>query len=118
MAWWGFLRPGGAGQFDVSNTHVVELTRRRPELSLTKQGAAIGNMRVNLSWQMRTSDTGGWTGERGSFLRRQIDVFKPRIVQAAGPAMVNVDLDLACMYELADGSKGVVQPLGNFRTSR
>lgn len=114
MAWWRFLRPSGADQFDVSNTHTVELTKRRPELSLTRQGGAVGNMRVNLSWQMRTSDTGGWTMERGSFLRRQIDVFKPRVVQAAGPAMVNVDLDLACMYELADGTKGVVQPLGNF----
>jgi uncharacterized protein involved in tellurium resistance len=28
--------------------------------------------------------------------------------------MVNVDLDLGVMYELADGSKGVVQPLGSF----
>jgi tellurite resistance protein TerA len=114
MAWWRFLRPSGPDQFDVMNAHTVELTKRRPELSLSKQGGAVGNMRVNLSWQMRTSDTGGWTRERGSFLRRQIDVFKPRVVQAAGPAMVNVDLDLACMYELADGSKGVVQPLGNF----
>src|SRR5690606_1499288 len=26
----------------------------------------------------------------------------------------NVDLDLACLYELEDGSKGVVQPLGGF----
>jgi tellurite resistance protein TerA len=114
MAWWRFLRPSGPDQFDVMNAHTVELTKRRPELSLSKQGGAVGNMRVNLSWQMRTSDTGGWTRDRGSFLRRQIDVFKPRVVQAAGPAMVNVDLDLACMYELADGTKGVVQPLGNF----
>ncbi|SEN29271.1 Uncharacterized protein involved in tellurium resistance [Actinacidiphila rubida] len=114
MPWWSFLRPSGAQQFDIGNAHTVELTRRRPELSLTKQGAAVGNLRVNLSWQMRTSDTGGWTTERGSFLRRQLEIFKPRVVQAAGPAMVNVDLDLACMYELTDGSKGVVQPLGNF----
>ena len=114
MAWWSFLRPSTTRQFDVANVHSVELTRRHPELSLSKQGAAVGNMRVNLSWQMRTSDTGGWTADRGSFLRRQLEVFKPRVVQAAGPAMVNVDLDLACLYELADGSKGVVQPLGNF----
>ncbi|WP_157868489.1 hypothetical protein [Streptomyces caatingaensis] len=31
---------------------------------------------------------------------------------APGPVMVTVDLDLACLYELADGSRGVVQPLG------
>ncbi|MEU6848768.1 Tellurium resistance [Actinacidiphila alni] len=113
MAWWSFLRPSGAQQFDVANAHTVELTKRHPMVSLTKQGAAVGNLRVNLSWSMRTSDTGGWATSNGNFFRRQIDVFKPRVVQAAGPAMVNVDLDLACMYELADGSKGVVQPLGN-----
>jgi uncharacterized protein involved in tellurium resistance len=113
MAWWSFLRPSGAQQFDVANAHTVELTKRHPMVSLSKQGAAVGNLRVNLSWSMRTSDTEGWATSNGGFLRRQVDVFKPRVVQAAGPAMVNVDLDLACMYELADGSKGVVQPLGN-----
>lgn len=113
MAWWSFLRPSGAQQFDVANAHTVELTKRHPMVSLSKQGAAVGNLRVNLSWSMRTSDTGGWSTSNGNFFRRQVDVFKPRVVQAAGPAMVNVDLDLACMYELADGSKGVVQPLGN-----
>lgn len=110
----GFLRPSGASQFDVANAHTVELTRRHPVVSLTKQGAASGNLRINLSWSMRTSDTGAWDKRRGSWLSRQLQLFKPEPVQAAGPAMVNVDLDLACMYELADGTKGVVQPLGNF----
>ena len=36
------------------------------------------------------------------------------MVQAHTQGMVNVDLDLGCMYELADGTKGVVQPLGGF----
>lgn len=114
MAWRDFFRPTGAGQFDMANAHTVELTKRHPVVSLSKQGAAVGNMRVNLSWSMRTSDTGSWATDDRGFLRRQFDVFRPRVVQAAGPAMVNVDLDLACMYELADGSKGVVQPLGEF----
>jgi uncharacterized protein involved in tellurium resistance len=114
MAWWRFLRPDNAGQFDLANAHSVELTKRHPVISLSKQGAAVGNMRVNLSWSMRTSDTGGWSTDRPGFFRRQLEIFKPRVVQAAGPAMVNVDLDLACLYELADGSKGVVQPLGGF----
>ena len=35
------------------------------------------------------------------------------MVQAQSPGVVNVDLDLACLYELKDGTKGVVQPLGN-----
>ncbi|MDX6350610.1 MAG: hypothetical protein QOF84_5400 [Streptomyces sp.] len=109
-----FLRPSGAAQFDVANAHTVELTRRHPIVSLTKQGAAAGNLRINLSWSMRTSDTGAFGKRGGTWLGRQLSLFKPEPVQAAGPAMVNVDLDLACMYELADGTKGVVQPLGNF----
>jgi tellurite resistance protein TerA len=109
-----FLRPSGAAQFDVANAHTVELTRRHPVVSLTKQGAASGNLRINLSWSMRTSDTGAFGKPGGTWLGRQLSLFKPEPVQAAGPAMVNVDLDLACMYELTDGTKGVVQPLGNF----
>jgi tellurite resistance protein TerA len=111
---WKFLRPSGAAQFDIANAHTVELTKRHPVISLTKQGSAGGNLRINLSWSMRTSDTGGWERRSGPWFRRQLELFKPEPVQAAGPAMVNVDLDLACMYELADGTKGVVQPLGNF----
>jgi tellurite resistance protein TerA len=114
MAWWRFLQPAGADRFDMANAHTVELTKRRPEVNLTRVGAAVGNMRVNLSWQMRSSDSGDWAIDRGGFFRRQLEAFRPQVVQAAGPAMVNVDLDLACLYELADGSKGVVQPLGGF----
>jgi tellurite resistance protein TerA len=109
----GFLRPSGAAQFDIANAHTVELTRRHPVVSLSKQGAATGNLRINLSWSMRPSD-GAWDQRHGSWLRRQLQLFKPEPVQAAGPAMVNVDLDLACLYELSDGTKGVVQPLGDF----
>jgi tellurite resistance protein TerA len=113
---WNFLRPGGADPFQagIGTTHVVELTCRHPVVSLTRQGAAAGNLRVNLSWAMRSTDTNAWPERRGSWLKRQFSNFRPEPVQAAGPAVVDVDLDLACMYELANGSKGVVQPLGNF----
>ncbi|WP_431044641.1 TerD family protein [Streptomyces sp. P1-3] len=105
----------GAQQFDSGDaTGVVELTKRRAAISLTKQGAAGGNLRVNLSWRMRTSDFGGKRGWDQSLLRHPLRMFKPEMVQAQGPAMVNVDLDLACMYELQNGAKGVVQPLGDF----
>jgi tellurite resistance protein TerA len=33
---------------------------------------------------------------------------------SSGSQILAVDLDLGCMYELADGTKGVVQPLGEF----
>lgn len=112
---WEFLRGGNsASQFDLGTAHTVTLTKRRSMVSLNHQGSASGSLRVNLSWQMRTSDIGDRSG--GSLLRRSFSgtFFKPELVQAQGPALVNVDLDLACMYELTNGSKGVVQPLGDF----
>ncbi len=112
---WEFLRGGNSpSQFDLGTAHTVTLTKRRSVVSLNHQGSASGNLRVNLTWSMRSSDIGDRPA--GSVLRRpfSVNLFKPQLVQAQGPAMVNVDLDLACMYELTDGSKGVVQPLGDF----
>ncbi|MGW4162969.1 TerD family protein [Streptomyces sp. NPDC004788] len=91
----------------------IDLTRRHPTVSLTKQGAATGNLRVNLSWRMRTSDIEG-PRHSTSLLRHPLKLFKPEEVQAHTQGVVNVDLDLGCLYELTDGSKGVIQPLGNF----
>ncbi|MFE0190542.1 Tellurium resistance [Streptomyces sp. NPDC059008] len=114
----GNLWRGGAPKMDFDSggaSYVVELTKRNPVISLTKQGAATGHLRVNLHWQMRTSDLHERGGPgKGSLLRHPGKLFKPEIVQAQGPAVVKIDLDLACLYELKDGTKGVVQPLGNF----
>ena len=73
----------------------VTLTKASPTVSLTKGAAAGGIMRVNLNWTARPAGSGG------GFLKK---------LMGASPA---IDLDLACLYELADGSKGVVQALGN-----
>lgn len=115
MSFWNNWRWGGQRGFDSGNaaSNAIELTKRRPSVSLTKQGAATGNLRVNLSWRMRTSDIGG-PGRSGGSLRHPLTLFKPEVVQAQGPAVVSIDLDLACLYELKDGTKGVVQPLGGF----
>ncbi|AEW93152.1 MULTISPECIES: TerD family protein [Streptomycetaceae] len=76
----------------------ITLTKDRPTVSLTKRGGSRGLMRVNLNWQERRPATpAGW-------LRR--------IGMAASPAL-DVDLDLCALYELTDGTKGVVQALGN-----
>ena len=72
----------------------VTLTKASPAVSLSKQGSAGGEMRVNLSWNAKPAGSGGG----GLFKRR-----------SSG----GIDLDLAAMYEYADGSKGVVQALGN-----
>ena len=68
----------------------VTLTKSAPTVSLTKQGSAGGLMRVNLNWNALPQGGGG-------LFRR------PR----------QLDLDLGCLYEFADGTKGVVQALGN-----
>ncbi len=74
----------------------VTLTKAAPSVSLTKQGGTTGAMRVNLNWQVRKQFS-GWARKLGR------------------PAAMHddLDLDLCCLYELSDGSKGVVQALGN-----
>lgn len=78
----------------------VTLTKASPSVSLTKRGAAGGTIRVNLRWRSRPPGS-----ENRGFLKRL----------AQGPQQI--DLDLACLYEMADGTKGVVQALGNAFTS-
>jgi tellurite resistance protein TerA len=70
----------------------VVLTKTKPSISLTKPG---GQLRINLNWDARPPMPAS-----GGFLKRLGGV-RP------------IDLDLGCLYELTDGSKGVVQALGN-----
>ncbi|MGP4012409.1 TerD family protein [Streptomyces sp. 4N124] len=93
-------------------SNAIELTKRHSQVSLTKQDAATGHLRINLAWRMRTSDIGG--SQRESLLRHPFKALKPPEVLGHSQSMVNVDLDLGCLYELMDGTKGVVQPLGGF----
>jgi tellurite resistance protein TerA len=86
-----------AGQGGVSLSKVT-LTKVSPAVSLTKQGSTGGLLRVNLNWNARPA--GAPSG--GGLLRRL----------TAG-ASGGIDLDLGCLYEYSDGSKGVVQALGN-----
>jgi len=75
----------------------VTLTKSAPTVSLTKQGSGSGLLRVNLNWNARPPAQGG-----GLFKR----------------AAAALDLDLGCLYEFTDGSKGVVQALGNSFTAK
>lgn len=74
----------------------VTLTKAAPTVSLTKHGSANGLLRVNLNWNAAPAQPGAG----GGFFSRM-----------AGPAQI--DLDLGALYEYTDGSKGVVQALGN-----
>ncbi|CCK32297.1 hypothetical protein BN159_7918 [Streptomyces davaonensis JCM 4913] len=74
----------------------VTLTKAAPAVSLTKQGGTSGALRVNLNWEVRKQFS-GWASKLGRPVAMHNDL----------------DLDLCALYELVDGSKGVVQALGN-----
>ncbi|MFF0156634.1 TerD family protein [Streptomyces sp. NPDC005263] len=74
----------------------VTLTKAAPSVSLTKQGGTSGALRVNLNWEVHKQFS-GWGSKRGRAVATHADL----------------DLDLCALYELSDGSKGVVQALGN-----
>lgn len=74
----------------------VTLTKDAPAVSLTKQGGTSGAMRVNLNWEVRKQFK-GWGAKLGRAVAMHSDL----------------DLDLCALFELSDGSKGVVQALGN-----
>lgn len=76
------------------NMSKVTLTKSSPTVSMTKEQGAGGQMRVNLNWTQGGQPSGG-------FFKRAM---------AANSA---IDLDLGCLWETRDGSKGVVQALGN-----
>lgn len=71
----------------------VTLTKAAPSVSLSKHGGVRGTLQVNLNWDARPP-------AQGLFRKTQ-----------------QLDLDLGCLYEFADGTKGVVQALGNAFTA-
>ncbi len=75
----------------------ITLDKNTPSVSLVKAGEEQGLMRVNLNWTTRGSGKG----------------FFGRLAGSNG-----IDLDLGCLYEMADGSKGVIQALGGAFGSR
>ena len=72
------------------NLSKVTLTKASPKISLAKKGASFGEIKINLNWNKRVKGGGFFS---------------------SGPR--NVDLDIGCLWEMKDGSKGVVQALGN-----
>ncbi|WP_339804107.1 TerD family protein [Paenibacillus sp. FSL R5-0744] len=70
------------------NLKKIELKKKGDSINLKKSAGGLGELLINLNWNQKQ---GG-----GLFNRKN-----------------GVDLDLACLYELKNGSKGVVQALGN-----
>ncbi|MFJ7586727.1 TerD family protein [Streptomyces sp. NPDC097617] len=73
----------------------ITLTKAAPAVSLTKQGATAGRMRVNLTWSAAQPPR-GW-------MRKGRDAVR----------LEDVDLDLSCLWELQNGMKGIVHPINN-----
>ncbi|MBU9843801.1 TerD family protein [Rahnella ecdela] len=71
----------------------VSLTKEKPSISLAKRDN-FGEIKINLNWNQGNAASGGMFG--GMFSKSK-----------------GVDLDLGAFVELQDGSKGVVQALGN-----
>ncbi|MGW6916801.1 Tellurium resistance [Kitasatospora sp. NPDC054939] len=109
---WEYLR-GNRNALDGGGPYKVTLTKSSPQHAITGAAATTGFLYINLYWTNRGSAPGPGVLQT---LKRW---FSPRILSPVDPgsgaaAQSNVDLDLACMYELADGSRGVVQPLGGY----
>jgi len=79
--------PPAAPKSSVSLSKIT-LDKTRSSISLEKTAEGFGEIKVNLNWNK---------GKGGGFFSRNNAI----------------DLDVGCLYELQDGSKGVVQALGN-----
>ncbi|WP_342563944.1 TerD family protein [Paenibacillus sp. FSL R7-0345] len=70
------------------NLKKIELKKKGDSINLKKSASGLGELLINLNWTQRQG--GGLFSRKGG-----------------------VDLDLACLYELKNGDRGVVQALGN-----
>lgn len=83
----------------------VTLEKRGDKVSLDKRagGAGFGRIHVNLNWNQSGAALPATPAKTG-FLAK---------LTGTGAASTGIDLDLGCMYEMADGRPGLVQALGN-----
>jgi len=80
----------------------VTLEKRGDKVSLDKRaGQGFGRIHVNLNWNQNGATAAAPV--KTGFLAKLI----------GGAASTGIDLDLGCMYEMADGKAGLVQALGN-----
>ncbi|MCA1770599.1 MAG: TerD domain-containing protein [Halomonas sp.] len=74
----------------------ITLEKKGDTVSLEKKSGSFGKIHINLNWNQDSS--AGKKGLLGSLM---------------GGNKGGIDLDLGCMFEFQDGSKGIVQALGN-----
>lgn len=73
----------------------VTLDKSRPSISLEKGSTGFGEIKINLNWNRRPKQTGGFLS---GLMGRQSN---------------GIDLDVGCLFEMQNGQLGVVQALGN-----
>ena len=79
----------------------VTLDKRGDKVSLDKRaGQGFGRIHINLNWNQNSATA---APAKTGFLAKLV----------GGAASTGIDLDLGCMYEMADGKPGLVQALGN-----
>jgi len=85
----------------------VTLEKRGDKVSLDKRaGRGFGRIHVNLNWNQ--SATAAPQPVKSGFFDKLMSG-----ATAGRKGRGGIDLDLGCMYELADGRRGLVQALGN-----
>ncbi|HCS08759.1 MAG TPA: tellurium resistance protein TerA [Pseudomonas sp.] len=84
--------PAPASKVNLSK---ITLDKQRPSISLEKKDGDFGEIKINLNWNRSSQNSGGgfFASLRG---------------KSGG-----IDLDVGCLYEMENGSKGAVQALGN-----
>ena len=80
------------------NLSKITLDKRGDKISLEKKSSAFGEIEINLNWNQGSGATSGAGGLLAAF---------------RGKSSGNIDLDLGCLFELRDGTKSVVQALGD-----
>ena len=87
----------GANLLEISSKIVLKSTGDSIKLK-TKSGGKIGEVIVNLNWNQGSGQQGS-----GGFLSKMLG-------GTGGSGAI--DLDLGCLFELKEGKKGAIQPLG------
>ncbi len=86
----------------------VTLEKRGDKVSLDKRaGRGFGRIHVNLNWNQSATAAPPQPAKTGFFDKLMGGATGGRKGRGG------IDLDLGCMYELADGRRGLVQALGN-----
>lgn len=88
----------------------VTLEKRGDKVSLDKRaGRGFGRIHVNLNWNQSATKAPPQPPAKTGFFDKLIAGAGAGARKGRG----GIDLDLGCMYELADGRRGLVQALGN-----